>query len=135
MQAQPFTAVVIEDQPIMRTSLSNVLSAENLNVVAMLAVSDSVTKTLQSLNPDLILFSVGNQETRDWKFLQIMRKALPSTLIAVLLTGEIPGQEQTALQHGANLTIIKTASRSTLLTSIRSLANRKRQPMSYQVAL
>jgi DNA-binding NarL/FixJ family response regulator len=72
MQAEPFTVAVIEDQPIMRTSLSNVLAAENLNVVAMLAVSDSVTKTLQSLKPDLILFSVGNQETRDWQFLQTL---------------------------------------------------------------
>jgi DNA-binding NarL/FixJ family response regulator len=135
MQAEPFTVAVIEDQPIMRVSLSNVLAAENLNVVAMLAVSDSITKTLQSLKPDLILFSVGNQETRDWKCLQTLREALPSALIAVLLTGEVSGQDQTALKHGADLTIIKTAPRFTLLAAIQSLVERKFQPANHQVAL
>lgn len=135
MQAEPFTVAVIEDQPIMRTSLSNILAAENLNVVAMLAVSDSFTKTLQSLKPDLILFSVGNQETRDWKFLQTLRGALPSALIAVMLAGEVPGQEQKALKHGADLTIIKTAPRLTLLAAIQSLVKRKSQPANHQAAL
>lgn len=134
MKAAPLTVLIIEDQPLMRAALSSTLSAENLNVVSMPSMSQDVVTTIQSLHPDLILFSIGNSAAQDMAWMQTLRRRFPSTHIVALLTGEIPGEDRTALQHGASLTVLKTASRSMILNAISPLLTRKHQAANVHTA-
>lgn len=78
-------------------------------------------RTASRLRPDLVLLSVGTSSWDDLVSISHLREKLPSTIILALITGEFPGQEQEALEQGANMVIQKTASRSTLLNTINML--------------
>ena len=112
----------------MRAALTTTLSAEGFDVFGS-SWNSQTMRTAAKLRPYVILLSVGTSSWDDFKTISSLREQLPSTLVVALITGEIAGHEQAALDEGAHLVINKTASRSVLLNTLHNLIQ-KNQPVS-----
>ena len=114
----------------MRAALSTTLAAtEKLNVVAEYAnVSDALVD-FGKVFPNIILLGVGNPGNDELAMIHILRNLFPSTQILALVTGELQGQMQTALQYGAHAVLEKTISRKELLAK---LEEQFRNPIFYK---
>jgi DNA-binding NarL/FixJ family response regulator len=122
MTNKPISVVIVDDQPLMRTALRLTLAVEDdLRVVAELDGSTQALKVSYSLSPDMILLSVGNPGQNDLEAISTLRKQLPTTAIMALVTGELRGQEQEALAHGAHSVLTKSVSRTELLGALYKL--------------
>lgn len=113
--------MIIESQPLMRTALSTALTAEGMTILAEVAHSQEVLSGLNGQSPDLILFSLGNAAVDALQTITSLRQRLPQTAIAALVTGELNGQAEAALAHGAHLVLEKSVSRTTLLEALYEL--------------
>jgi DNA-binding NarL/FixJ family response regulator len=120
MSTEPSCILIIEDQPLMRNALRVTLQAAGFGVVES-CWDDQILETTCHLTPDLILFSVGTPATNNLQAISLLRKKIPNTSIVAFITGEFPGQEQSALDHGAHLVIQKATSRSALVNTIKKL--------------
>jgi DNA-binding NarL/FixJ family response regulator len=131
MNSIPATVLVIEGHPMMREALCSAIAGE-----ADLQVAEQATRSPETLQmvilikpdailltfkPDIILLSLGNPGANELEALGILQKSLPETLILVLTSNEVPGQEQVALECGAQAVLTKAAPRSELIRSLREL--------------
>ncbi len=80
---------------------------------------------LPALQPNVIMFSVGNPGLEDLSILAAVHQALPAVLILALISNEVPHQEQAVLKNGAQAVISKTAPRAELLRALRELGKNK----------
>jgi DNA-binding NarL/FixJ family response regulator len=121
MNTKPVSVIIIESQRLMLTALSTALSAENMTILAELTESRHAMETAKRLNPDLILFSVSHPSLIDLQRISALRQELPAIWLLALVTGELRGQEQSALEHGAHAVVTKSVPRSDLLKAIKQL--------------
>jgi len=71
--------------------------------------------------PDIILLALGNPGRNELAVLAALCKTLPCTPIMALTSSEVPGQEQVALDPGAQTVVTKTAPRAELIQALREL--------------
>jgi DNA-binding NarL/FixJ family response regulator len=131
MEIKTTSVLIIEEHPIMREALRTAISEEpDLNVMEPAALdANSFQLTVSSQHdvlfllhkPDIILFSLGNPGLEDLQALTDLRKRLQNTPILALTRDEVPGQEQAALEHGAQAALTKATSREELVRALRSL--------------
>jgi DNA-binding NarL/FixJ family response regulator len=142
MQRNPASVLVIESHPMMRESLCAAINEEPDLHVAEPANSNTNTFQMEvskrydvfflAQKPDLILLALGNPGLEDLQALADLCKALPGTPILALISDEVPGQAQAALNYGAYAVISKSAGRAELLHMLRSLQSNP--PLTLQVA-
>lgn len=131
MENKPTSILIIEEHPLMRESLFTAIADEpDLKIVEpspdnenafQLIVSDQHDVLFLTHIPDIILFSLGNPGLQDLAALTGLRKKLKNTPILALTRDEVPGQEQAALEYGAQAVLTKAASREELLETLRAL--------------
>jgi DNA-binding NarL/FixJ family response regulator len=131
MKSNPISILIIEEHPIMREALCTAIAEESdLKVMEPAAIDEnSFQLTVSSGHdvlfllhkPDIILFSLGNPGLEDLQALTNLRKTLHDTPILALTRDEVTGQEQAALQHGAQAVLTKAASREELVGALRSI--------------
>ena len=120
MHTAPATVLVIEKHPLMRAALVNAIADEpDLTIAAITAEAGETRRIMESLQPQIVLFAIGNPGKDDLEAMLELRKLFPKTSILALTTHEVPGQEQAALAHGASLALAKTALRVDLLQALR----------------
>ena len=120
METGPLRIVVIESHPLMREALCDFIASEpDLKLLAGVPNGTKALKRVVALNPDVILFALGNPGLGDLDTLVALRRALPGTFLLALVTDEAPGQEQVALQAGADAVLKKTVQRAALLRGMR----------------
>jgi two-component system, NarL family, nitrate/nitrite response regulator NarL len=129
MQTTPASVLVIESHPMMRLALCSAIAVEpdfmvlESNVTAKesltLAIMDDVL--FLPAKPEIILLAVGNPGQDELRALKALCKTLPCTPILALITNEVPGQEQAALEAGAQVVLTKAASRGELINALREL--------------
>lgn len=127
------TVVIVESQPMMRTALTTTLSSEGMIVLAALADSRDAQRVVSTLTPDLILFSVNGSSLKELELLSALQQGLPKAQIVALVTGEVHGQYQLALDYGAHLVLTKSTPRSEMLTAIKRMAGQRISPATVQV--
>lgn len=113
--------MIVESQPIMLAALSTALTAENVKVLAEVTNSRLALPTAKKTNPRVILFSVSVPSLNDLQTISALRHEVPNALILALVTGELPTQEQMALEYGAHMVLTKSASRAALLSTLHRL--------------
>jgi DNA-binding NarL/FixJ family response regulator len=128
MIPEPISMVIIESQPLMLTALSTAFSAEGMTILAEVSKNRDALQIAEKLNPGLILFSVGHPGMEDLERISDLRQKLPAASIVALISGEICGQSQAALDYGAHLAVSKAVSRSELLSAIQELFQKKIYP-------
>jgi two-component system, NarL family, nitrate/nitrite response regulator NarL len=132
MIPEPISLVIVESQPLMLTALSTAFSAEGMTILAEISKNRDALQIAVKLNPDLILFSVGHPGLDDLERISALRQKLPAASIVALISGELRGQFQAALDYGAHLVLSKTASRSDLLSAIQGMFQKKTYPATVQ---
>ena len=131
MDTNPISILVIEKHPMMREALCNAITAESDLVIAEPIISSAeapqtviATKpntVLLAYKPDIILLALGNPGLDDLQTLRDLRKSLPDTPILALTSNEVGGQEQAALDAGAQSVLTKSAPRTELIKKLREL--------------
>jgi DNA-binding NarL/FixJ family response regulator len=135
MDTTPISVLVIESHPMMREALRNAIAAEpGLSLAEpvfdgseklWMAIAAQPDTILLAYKPDIVLLSLGNPGLDDLETLIVLRKSLPETPILALTSNEVGGQEQAALEAGANAGLTKAASRAELIEKLRELGNLK----------
>lgn len=125
------SVLVIESHPIMREALCTAILQE-----ADLTIAEPVMKcgeTVQTIipmksglillayKPDIILMTLGNPGLDDLEMLSMLQKTLPGIPILVLTSNEVVGQEQAALDVGAQAVLTKAAARSEIISALREI--------------
>lgn len=128
MLAHPTTILIIERHPLMRAAICNAIADEPDLTIGAISSSDlNIFQIVESLQPKVILFAVGNPGDDEFAGIRTLRAGFPTAIILALTSAEVPGQEQIALASGANDALPKTAQRIDLLNSLRKL---KDKPLS-----
>lgn len=113
---------------MMRAALCAVIADEpDLTIAAITANSADVVQMAETLHPDLILLSLGSPGREGISALASLHKTLPLTPILALTTNEVPNQDQTALDCGAQAVLTKAAQRDELLSALRGLRTAKQR--------
>jgi DNA-binding NarL/FixJ family response regulator len=118
----PISVLVIESHPMMRAAICAAIADEpDLTIGAISSNGADVRQMAETLRPDLILLSLGNPGLTDISVLASLHAALPLTPILALTSNEVPGQEQAALDNGAQAVLTKTAPRAELVRTLQQL--------------
>jgi DNA-binding NarL/FixJ family response regulator len=133
----PVSVLVLERHPLMRVALCDAIAAEPGLLVAEVDINNSQTLVIPGLEDvvllpaslDLILLSLGNPGLMELEALKSLRLSRPEIPILALTSNEVPGQEQAALEAGAQVVLTKGASRSEI---IQVLSEMRRNLISYR---
>ena len=131
MDTNPISILVIEKHPMMREALCNAITAESDLVIAEPVINSAEASqtviaarpntVLLAYKPDIIMLALGNPGLDDLEALRDLRKSLPDTPILALTSNEVDGQEQAALDAGAQSVLTKSAPRTELIKKLREL--------------
>ena len=122
MCGNPATVLIIESHPMMRAALCAAIADESdLMIGAIAADGADVLQMAETLQPDLILFSLDNPDADELKALKSLHEKLPSASILALTSNEVEGQSQAALENGAHSVLTKAAPRAELIRTLREL--------------
>ena len=120
MRTSPATVLVIEKHPLMRAAIVNAIADEpDLTIGAVASDGGDTLKIVESLRPEIILFALGNPGDDDLETMRELHERSPGAAFLALTTSEVPGQNQSALEHGADAVLAKTAPRAELLHTLR----------------
>lgn len=122
MFIKPASILIIEDQPLVRNTLNMTLLVEDFGITETNWEGQKI-EAAAHLFPDLIFFLVGAPGLGDLAAISSLRKLLPTISIVAFISEELPGQEQTVLDHGANLVVKKAIPRATLVHVIKKMLN------------
>jgi DNA-binding NarL/FixJ family response regulator len=122
MNPIPAIVLVIEAHPMMREALCTAIQEEPDMKAGMQArnVSQALWMAITVL-PDIILLALDDPRHGDLDSLMVLHNSLPKTPILALISNEVPGQEQAALEYGAQAVLTKAAPRAELLRILREL--------------
>jgi len=126
MEILPASVLVIESHPIMRTALCTAIAEEPGLQVAEPNGSDPHSLTISVMgniydlphNLDIILLALGNPGQKELDVLSAIHTFQPDIPILALTSNEVPGQEQAALDAGAQAVLTKSASRSEIIHAL-----------------
>jgi DNA-binding NarL/FixJ family response regulator len=124
MHCSPASVMVIEKHPLMREALCAAIADEPDLKVGMHAASGAeVLQMLKIVLPDIIIFALGNPGWEELKTLKTLCESLPQKPILVLTSTEVQGQgqEQAALEAGAQVVMTKAASRGEIIHTLREM--------------
>jgi DNA-binding NarL/FixJ family response regulator len=121
MKSETISVLVIEQQPMMRTALSTTLSSAGINVLDEVTDGKQALLSASKQTPNLILYSIHVLSLDDLQYISTLRQTLPNTRILALVTGEFNGQVNSALEHGADRVLTKTALRTEILSTVQAM--------------
>jgi len=122
MRTSPTTILVIEKHPLMRAAIVNALADEpDLTIGAIASNAQDTWQIVESLHPEIILFAIGNPGEEDLETMRELHERSPDAIILAMTSNEVPGQNEAALEHGADAVLAKTAQRTELLHALRVL--------------
>ena len=117
------SVMVIESHPLMREALCAAIAGEaEMKLAGQFASFSDAEPALTAYKPDVVLFSIGNPGLVDINEVASLRKSHPDTAILALTSSEVSGQEQAALDMGAQAVLGKSAPRVELNQALRGLS-------------
>jgi DNA-binding NarL/FixJ family response regulator len=136
MDNTPISVLVIESHPMMREALRNAIAVEPGFMLAepffggiqnlWMTVAAQPDTILLAYKPEVILMALGNPGLDNLELLITLRKTLMNTPILALTSNEVDGQEQAALEAGANAVLTKATSRAELIEKLRELGSSRK---------
>jgi DNA-binding NarL/FixJ family response regulator len=133
MGIPPASVLIIEKHPLMRVALSNAIAAEpdlqvaevDINTAQTLAIPGMEDVLLLPASLDIIVLSLGNPGLMELEALKALHLSHPEVPILVLISNEVLGQEQDAMEAGAQVVLTKGASRSEIIRVLSEMRRKK----------
>jgi DNA-binding NarL/FixJ family response regulator len=119
---RPIRLLLVDDHPVMRAGLANLLCAEDdFQVVAQADDGESALRLWQEQKPDVCLLDVTMHGIDGIETLRRLRQIAPAARVLMLTSSESPEDVTQAMKAGANGYITKTVKHSEVFTAIRSV--------------
>ena len=114
--------VVVDDHPLMRSALGQMLSTQaDLEVVGEASDGPEAVELCRRLRPDLVLMDVSMPRMDGLEATRQIKVELPRTIVLVLTASDYPRDLSEALKAGAAGYILKTAPTTQTLQAIRKV--------------
>jgi DNA-binding NarL/FixJ family response regulator len=118
----PSRVVVVDDHPLMRCALRQMLGAQaDLEVIGEAADGQEAVELCRRLHPDLVLMDVRMPTMDGLEATRQIKRELPRTIVLVLTASDYPHDLSEALEAGAAGYILKTAPTTQTLDAIRKV--------------
>jgi DNA-binding NarL/FixJ family response regulator len=118
----PSRVVVVDDHPLMRCALRQMLSTQaDLEVVGEAADGQQALELCRRLHPDLVLMDVRMPRMDGLEATRQIKRELPRTIVLILTASDYPHDLSEALKAGAAGYILKTAPTTQTLDAIRKV--------------
>lgn len=117
----PIRVIIADDHPMVRAGLRALLDVPDIEVVSEAESGAVAVEQAARYGPDVVLMDVRMEGGDGLTATRIIRDSLPSTRILVVTSFEDGEYLRSAVRAGASGFILKQASRSLLLDSIRTV--------------
>jgi DNA-binding NarL/FixJ family response regulator len=114
--------IVVDDHPVVREGLSNLLADSDIEIVAEAADEDQAVQQTLRHHPDVVLLDVRLSNGSGLSALQSIRRVAPDTKVIMLSTYDNPSYVAQAIVAGAADYVLKGQSRPFLISAIRRAA-------------
>jgi two-component system response regulator DevR len=123
----PIRVFVVDDHPIVRQGVSNMLGYQpDIRVVAEAGTAAGFFRRLDECRPDLVLLDIQLPDQSGIDVARRLRRERPDIRIIMLTTYDDDEHLHQALQAGANAYLLKTASPAAVTSAIRRVARGER---------
>lgn len=120
--AKAIRLMLVDDHPIMRAGLSNMLELERgLTVVAQAGDGETALKLYRQHRPDVVLLDISLVGMDGIETLRRLREEWPQSRVLILTASEAREDVRLALDTGAAGYVTKTVSHEELVSSIRQV--------------
>jgi DNA-binding NarL/FixJ family response regulator len=131
---RPIRLLLVDDHPVMRAGLANLLCAEDdFQVVAQADDGESALRLWQEQKPDVCLLDVTMHGIDGIETLRRLRQIAPAARVLMLTSSESPEDVTQAMKAGASGYITKHVQHDELVAAIRAVHSGGR-PMSSDLA-
>jgi DNA-binding NarL/FixJ family response regulator len=118
----PSRVVVVDDHPLMRCALRQMLSTQaDLEVVGEAADGQEAVELCRRLHPDLVLMDVRMPQMDGLEATRQIKRELPRTIILILTASDCPHDLSQALKAGAAGYVLKGAPVTQTLDAVRKV--------------
>lgn len=119
---RPLRIMIVDDHPVFRTGLANLLSAErDFAVVAAVASGDAAVAALGSSRPHVVLLDLRMPGTDGFEALAMIRRALPAVKVVVFTSSESRSDADRARAAGAVGFLVKHVDQRAVVDAIRAV--------------
>jgi DNA-binding NarL/FixJ family response regulator len=132
---QVIRVLIVDDHPVIRAGLSNILGAEtDINVVGEAKDGlEAVTKALE-LKPDVILMDIFMPHCTGPEAMITIEESLPKARVLILTVSDREEDLLQALRFGAKGYLLKSASTTEVVEAVRRTAAGEAMLSSYMTA-
>lgn len=124
---QPISVLVVDDHPVVRHGLINLLAGHpDIEVVGEAEDGAQVLPLVGSLHPDVILLDILMSGQNGIQVARRVRRSYPDVKIIILTTYDDEGYVHEALEAGIDGFLLKSVSHETLPDSIRAVMRGER---------
>jgi DNA-binding NarL/FixJ family response regulator len=118
----PSRVVVVDDHPLMRCALRQMLVAQaDLEVVGEAADGQQAVELCRRLHPDLVLMDVRMPKMDGLEATRQIKRTLPRTIVLVLTASDYPHDLSEALKAGAAGYVQKGATTQETIAAVRKV--------------
>ena len=114
--------LVADDHEVVRSGVASLVTDTEIEVAGEAGTGDEAVEAATTLKPDVILLDIRMPRTDGLAALEQLKRQLPETPVLILSTYDNPTYLARALALGASGYVLKGASRSELLGTIRKAA-------------
>ena len=119
---RPIRLALVDDHPVLRAGLANLLSIEDgLTVVAQAGSGEAALRLCREHKPDVCLLDLSMPGIGGPRTLEGLREAVPSCRIVVLTSSESPDDAARVLAAGASGYLTKTVPFPEIVAAIREV--------------
>lgn len=123
-EAPPMRVVVVDDHPLLRASIRQVLgSAGDMEWVGEARDGAEALEVVARTRPDVVLMDLSMPGLDGLGATRLIVRSCPGTRVLVLTSSTDPGRVRHSLRAGASGLLPKDGDPSTILAGIRSLVD------------
>lgn len=121
--AEPIRVLLVDDHPVVRTGLTNILGVESdINIVGEARDGSEAISKAPELKPDVILMDIFMPQCSGLEAIVAIKESLPSAKVLILTISEREEDLFQALRLGAQGYLLKSATTTEVVDAVRRIA-------------